>query len=378
MRVSPSHSRSSPPLKKYVTCAYFSVSATWSWRAPALREHLGERVLDALLLERDGAREVRAVAGHRRQVDPGLEQPLRELARTVGPEVEEDRRVPGRVEARPPGEDDRLDELVGDPALVARAHCCNGVIGDVALPLDDGRERAIRAIPALVAVHRVVTAADRRDPLGREPRQVVRGGVRRDVATVGERVDPRVPVHALPLGEREQRTQMVDVRVDSARGDEPEQVDVAAVVARALHRGDEGRVLEERPARDRAVHAHEVLEQDAAGADREVADLGVPHLPRRKPDRLARGRELGVRVPLPERVEDRRVRELDRVPRSRGREPPTVEDDEDDEVHATAAAPARQIASKDAASSDAPPTSAPSTSGCARSTAAFSGFTDPP
>ena len=24
-----------PPLKKYVTCAYFSVSATWNWRQPA-------------------------------------------------------------------------------------------------------------------------------------------------------------------------------------------------------------------------------------------------------------------------------------------------------------------------------------------------------
>ena len=34
MRVSPSHSASTPPLKKYVTCAYFSVSAAWSCRRP--------------------------------------------------------------------------------------------------------------------------------------------------------------------------------------------------------------------------------------------------------------------------------------------------------------------------------------------------------
>ena len=124
----------------------------------------------------------------------------------------------------------------------------------------------------------------------------------------------------------------------------------------------------------------EVLEEDAPGADRQVADLGVPHLARRQADGLARGRELGVRIALPEGVEDGRVRELDRVARPRRREPPAVEDDEDDELrHAcTACAPARQIASNDAASSDAPPTSAPSTSGCARSTAAFSGFTEPP
>ena len=34
MRSSPGNGSSTPPLKKYVTCAYFSVSATWSWRLP--------------------------------------------------------------------------------------------------------------------------------------------------------------------------------------------------------------------------------------------------------------------------------------------------------------------------------------------------------
>src|SRR5206468_7199708 len=34
-RSSPGQGVSTPPLKKYVTCAYFSVSATWNWRQPA-------------------------------------------------------------------------------------------------------------------------------------------------------------------------------------------------------------------------------------------------------------------------------------------------------------------------------------------------------
>src|SRR6476646_4224030 len=34
-RSSPGQGASRPPLKKYVTCAYFSVSATWNWRQPA-------------------------------------------------------------------------------------------------------------------------------------------------------------------------------------------------------------------------------------------------------------------------------------------------------------------------------------------------------
>ena len=86
--------------------------------ASAVRgEHLGERVRDLLLLEDDRAVEVVAVAGHRRQVDAGLEQLLRELAGAVGPEVEEDRRVAG-LDPRPSLEEHRLDELVGDARVV--------------------------------------------------------------------------------------------------------------------------------------------------------------------------------------------------------------------------------------------------------------------
>ena len=154
-------------------------------------------------------------------------------------------------------------------------------------------------------------------------------------------------------------------------------MDVAAALARAPERGRERVVPCERAVLDREAHTREVLEQDPAGPDREVPDLRVPHLSRRKPDRLTRGGEHGVRVAIPERVEDRRAGELDRVSRSGRSDAPAVQDDEDDGPQA-ASTPARQIASNETRSSEAPPTSAPSTSGSARSTAALSGFTDPP
>ena len=69
------------------------------------------------------------------------------------------------------------------------------------------------------------------------------------------------------------------------------------------------------------------------------------------------------------------VGELDRVPRTRRRAAPPVEDDERYERERAAAS---HIATNESMSSDAPPTSAPSTSGCASSSAAFSGFTEPP
>ncbi len=49
-------------------------------------------------------------------------------------------------------------------------------------------------------------------------------------------------------------------------------------------RGAEGIVLEQRPVRARAIDADEILEEDPAGADRQVPDLRVPHLPVGQPD----------------------------------------------------------------------------------------------
>src|SRR3954469_1533228 len=128
----------------------------------------------------------------------------------------------------------------------------------------------------------------------------------------------------------------------------------------ALERGSEGRVLEEGAVLDRLVHAHEILKQHSAGADREVADLAVSHLSRGQPDRAARGLEGGVRKGAPEPVEVRSRGELDGVARSGRCAAPAVEDDE---CYELVLAPARQIAMKDSSSSDAPPTSAPSTFG---------------
>src|SRR5918996_12229 len=149
-----------------------------------------------------------------------------------------------------------------------------------------------------------------------------------------------------------------------------------AEVARTAEGAHESLVLEEGSGLDRAVDAHQVLEDDASRPDRQVADLGVPHLARRQADVLAGGAQRRVRVASPERVEDRGVGELDRVAGPGGRAPPPVEDDEGYERERRAAV--SQIAVKESTSSDAPPTRAPSTSGWESSSSAFSGFTEPP
>ena len=271
---------------------------------------------------------------------------------------------------------ERDDELVRDAGVIALLDTRDGrVRGRRCTPMEDGVESQLRPLPAVVPVHRVVAPGDRGDAGVGQPGQVSHGRGRRHVPPVRERMDPRPLRHALALRELEQRAQVVDVRMDAAVGDEAEQVHVSAPLARTAERRDERLVLEERAVGDRAVDALEVLVEHPAGADRQVPDLRVAHLPRRQPDRLARRGDSRVRILGPQPVEHGRRGELDGVPGTRRRAAPAVEDDERYERERAAAS---HIATNESTSSDAPPTSAPSTSGCAISSAAFSGLTEPP
>ena len=190
---------------------------------------------------------------------------------------------------------------------------------------------------------------------------------------------------ALRRGEVDQRAEVLPAGVHAAVRDESHQVEAPGLAAGRARRAQH-LVLGERAVRDRVVDPRQVLPDDRAGAEVEVADLGVPHLAVREPDRPAAGVELGVAIGAPQLVEHGSVGELDGVSGARRREPPAVEDHQADrghrrrtgtrrEHHGTAAA---TIPANSTGSRLAPPTSAPSTSGWARISAAFSAFTLPP
>src|SRR2546421_1668452 len=120
---------------------------------------------------------------------------------------------------------------------------------------------------------------------------------------------------------------------------------------------EQGRVDVEGPVFDRFVDAHQVLEGDAPGPERQVSDLAVAHLAGRQPDRPARRVERGVRERRPEAVEVRRVGGLDGVPGTGRRKAPPLPDDE---RYEGGVAPPPPIPTKDPRASDRPPTSAPS------------------
>lgn len=81
--------------------------------------------------------------------------------------------------------------------------------------------------------------------------------------------------YALFLGGFEQGKQMGDVRVNTTVGDETEEVETAVGLFGALEGGEDIGVGVELTLLDRDVDAHDVLPDNAAGADIQMSDMLV-------------------------------------------------------------------------------------------------------
>ena len=180
------------------------------------------------------------------------------------------------------------------------------------------------------------------------------------------------------------RLDVLPARVDAAVGDEAEQVQAAAGAAPgALAGGEQRLVLEEAAVGDRVVDPRQVLLDDRAGAEVEVADLGVAHLPVGQADVAALGRELRCAGKRSQSRSKTGVSASEiALPGPGSAQPPAVEDDQrergDGPGSARAQPAASTIAAKSSGSRLAPPTRAPSTSGRPSSSAALAGLTEPP
>ena len=235
------------------------------------------------------------------------------------------------------------------------------------------------AVPALVAVHREVAADDGPDPAradlvhpGLDLREVLHAALGRRVAAVGEGVHDQVLDPPLG-GELDQRLEVAVGGMHAAVGHQPDEVHARGVAERRLQH----LVLGERAVLDRGVDPRQVLGDDRAGPQVEMPDLGVAHLPLGEPDARPHRGQRGVGMLLPQLVEDRRLRQRDRVAGPGLSEPPAIQHHQADgrDSHARAAS---TIAANASGSSDAPPIRPPSTSGWARISAALSAFIEPP
>ena len=182
----------------------------------------------------------------------------------------------------------------------------------VAAAEHDGVPRELVALPALVAIHGKVAADDGGDlghaaGLAGDEGEVIRAAGRRGVAAIGDGVDEDVG-HARVVRGFDERDEVILVAVHAAIGDEAEQMEARAFApcAKACL---EHRVAGEVAFGHRFIDAREILVNDAAGAEIEVADFGVAHLAFRQADVEAAGAEGGVRVRGVEAIVERRVGE---------------------------------------------------------------------
>ena len=192
--------------------------------------------------------------------------------------------------------------------------------GDVgAFGVRDGGVGLGDAVPALVAVHREVAADDggdrhARGQCGLQAGQVVGGGLRRGVAAVGDRVDDGFAAGVVQVCG--QRGGMVLMRMHAAGRDESDQVAGSAGLFQGFDQGGEGGRCGDAAVRDGVADAHQFLLHHAAGADVQVADLGVAHLARRQPDIAAGCVQEGVRAGLPQAGEGWGLRQAHGVVRA--------------------------------------------------------------
>src|SRR4029077_1111856 len=231
------------------------------------------------------------------------------------------------------GNHDGKSEFVGDAFFVTRANGGDG-IGEfcVGVAVNHRAIGFFDALPAVVAVHRVVTADDGGDLADGEfahflleLTEEVDAAVRRRVAAVQEAVheNARDLIFARHAKESEE---LIDVRVDAADAKQAEQMKL--VIATALHGFDEQGLAREFAVGDKLIDARAVHMDDAARADVKMAHFAVAHLTFGQTDVRAGSVYQRVGEILEQAIVVGLARKMDTVALACGTIAPSVEDSE--------------------------------------------------
>src|SRR5262249_6380403 len=150
---------------------------------------------------------------------------------------------------------------------------------------------------------------------------------RESVAAVHESVQEHA-LNLILLRQLDERVKVALVRMHAAVGHESEEMKLPATGARVLHRFEQRRVLEELAALNHQRDARSTQMHDAPGANVQMADLAVAHLPFGETDERAAGLNERVGIFTQQAVVSRLSRERDGVGIGFGSVTPAVEDDE--------------------------------------------------
>ena len=308
-----------------------------------IAEDLAQGGLRHVVLEGVGQRVVLVVLHDAGDLDPvhpapveglevGLEEGLDHLPRAVLAEIEVDDLIAvlDQFAAR---DDGGLDELVVLAGLIGQVDRRAGGRRVPALTVHQAAPGQFGALPALVAIHGVVTPGDGgHGPTGRRQGLLHRGEVAlgragRGVAPVGEDMDHR-PRPLAPT-QLDQGHELIDVAVHAPIRDQAHQVDRPTGGGGLAGGGGQDRIREEAPIRDGGIDQDQVLLDHPAATQAHVSDLGVAHLSVRQADGQPGGQEGAVRKARVVLVELGRLGDGDGVVGLARIEPEAVQDDED-------------------------------------------------
>ena len=294
-----------------------------------VRDILAEGVLQALRLEGNlNARDGRIILRHADVVDVAaltleavelvVNERTGDLTRAVGTEVGEDDRVV-ILDGRALGHDDRNDELVGDACVIGRLHrlvCGSSMLADA---LGDRLICLFYAVPALVAVHRVVTAGDggnaaklQRINLVLQAVDILDTGLRGRVTAVHEAVEAYL-AQTVAARQLEQREHVIDMRVYAAVGQQAEDMQRGIKPFALVDCAHERLVREEIAVLNGLGDAGQLLIDDTARTDIGVTNLGVAHLAVRQTDIQTGSADINQRILLKDAVKVRGVGRLNGI-----------------------------------------------------------------
>ena len=248
-----------------------------------------------------------------------IDKGVRELTRTVGTEVVENRAV-AVLHALIALDHERHDELIRHAlGLLARIRvrckqpCHSGLRHGLCLRVGNRLIGELLALPALIAIHGVVTPADRSDLADADLRrlfldrlEILLRALGRHIAPIEEGMNPDLG-QTLTLRELEHGKEMIVVTVHAARGDQAHNVQRAAVLLDTVHDGEQCLILKKVSVLDITRDARELLIDDTPCADVRMSDLGVAHLPVRQTDVLPRCLDFRMLELLHQAVEYRRL-----------------------------------------------------------------------
>ena len=140
----------------------------------------------------------------------------------------------------------------------------------------------------------------------------------------------RNALQTFALRQIEQREKVLVDRVHAARANESQEVQSPVFLLYVPASTHEGRIGVEASVGDGRRDAYKILHHHASGAEIQVSDLAVAHLPFGQADAKSGSFEQRARAAAPERIPGRGVGECDCVAVSFGAVAPSIEYDERD------------------------------------------------